>query len=116
VAGADLRAIFVASCLRGALPPVDLRAVCEDDNGKSQSESNPQTDSDQYLLRSCHLVEKKDAARTTHRCSAKAPKFVSKVCLQILLATKITVAQFSVAQVATFECVVLYLMSNRWCL
>ena len=28
VAGADLRAAFVASCLRGALPPVDLRAVC----------------------------------------------------------------------------------------
>ena len=24
----DLRAAFVASCLRGALPPVDLRAVC----------------------------------------------------------------------------------------
>lgn len=28
VAGALLRAAFVASCLRGALPPVDLRAVC----------------------------------------------------------------------------------------
>lgn len=28
VEGADLRAAFVASCLRGALPPVDLRAVC----------------------------------------------------------------------------------------
>ena len=28
VDGADLRAAFVASCLRGALPPVDLRAVC----------------------------------------------------------------------------------------
>ena len=28
VAGADLRAAFVASCLRGAFPPVDLRAVC----------------------------------------------------------------------------------------
>jgi len=28
VVGADLRAAFVASCLRGALPPVDLRAVC----------------------------------------------------------------------------------------
>ena len=28
VAGADLRAALVASCLRGALPPVDLRAVC----------------------------------------------------------------------------------------
>lgn len=27
-AGADLRAAFVANCLRGALPPVDLRAVC----------------------------------------------------------------------------------------
>lgn len=26
--GADLRAAFVASCLRGAFPPVDLRAVC----------------------------------------------------------------------------------------
>ena len=26
--GADLRALLVASCLRGALPPVDLRAVC----------------------------------------------------------------------------------------
>ena len=26
--GADLRAAFVANCLRGALPPVDLRAVC----------------------------------------------------------------------------------------
>jgi hypothetical protein len=26
--GADLRAAFEASCLRGALPPVDLRAVC----------------------------------------------------------------------------------------
>ena len=26
--GADLRAAFVASCLRGILPPVDLRAVC----------------------------------------------------------------------------------------
>lgn len=25
--GADLRAALVASCLRGALPPVDLRAV-----------------------------------------------------------------------------------------
>ena len=24
----DLRAALVASCLRGALPPVDLRAVC----------------------------------------------------------------------------------------
>jgi hypothetical protein len=23
-----LRAAFVANCLRGALPPVDLRAVC----------------------------------------------------------------------------------------
>ena len=28
VAGADFRAALVASCLRGALPPVDLRAVC----------------------------------------------------------------------------------------
>ncbi len=28
MAGADLRAAFVASCFRGALPPVDLRAVC----------------------------------------------------------------------------------------
>ncbi len=28
VAGALLRAAFVANCLRGALPPVDLRAVC----------------------------------------------------------------------------------------
>ena len=28
VAGALLRAALVASCLRGALPPVDLRAVC----------------------------------------------------------------------------------------
>ena len=28
MAGADLRAPLVASCLRGALPPVDLRAVC----------------------------------------------------------------------------------------
>ena len=27
-AGADLRAALVANCLRGALPPVDLRAVC----------------------------------------------------------------------------------------
>ncbi len=27
VAGADLRAALVASCLRGAFPPVDLRAV-----------------------------------------------------------------------------------------
>lgn len=26
--GADLRAALEASCLRGALPPVDLRAVC----------------------------------------------------------------------------------------
>lgn len=26
--GADLRAAFVASCLRGAFPPVDFRAVC----------------------------------------------------------------------------------------
>ena len=26
--GGDLRAALVASCLRGALPPVDLRAVC----------------------------------------------------------------------------------------
>jgi hypothetical protein len=26
--GADLRAALVASCFRGALPPVDLRAVC----------------------------------------------------------------------------------------
>ena len=28
VAGALFLAAFVASCLRGALPPVDLRAVC----------------------------------------------------------------------------------------
>jgi histone H3 len=28
VAGADFRAAFVASCLRGALPPVDFLAVC----------------------------------------------------------------------------------------
>ena len=28
VAGADFLAAFVASCLRGAFPPVDLRAVC----------------------------------------------------------------------------------------
>merc|ERR1712055_633807 len=28
VAGADFRAALVASCLRGAFPPVDLRAVC----------------------------------------------------------------------------------------
>ena len=28
VVGADLCAALVASCLRGALPPVDLRAVC----------------------------------------------------------------------------------------
>ena len=28
VAGADFRADFVANCLRGAFPPVDLRAVC----------------------------------------------------------------------------------------
>lgn len=28
VEGVDLRAAFEASCLRGALPPVDLRAVC----------------------------------------------------------------------------------------
>jgi hypothetical protein len=27
-AGADLRAALEASCLRGAFPPVDLRAVC----------------------------------------------------------------------------------------
>jgi hypothetical protein len=27
VAGADLRAAFVANCFRGAFPPVDLRAV-----------------------------------------------------------------------------------------
>eukprot|EP00966_Prymnesium_polylepis_P337149 7391913-Prymnesium_polylepis.3 len=26
--GADMRAAFVASCLRGAFPPVDRRAVC----------------------------------------------------------------------------------------
>ena len=26
--GADFRAAFVANCLRGALPPVDFRAVC----------------------------------------------------------------------------------------
>lgn len=26
--GADFLAALVASCLRGALPPVDLRAVC----------------------------------------------------------------------------------------
>ena len=26
--GADFRAALDASCLRGALPPVDLRAVC----------------------------------------------------------------------------------------
>ena len=28
MAGALLRAALVASCLRGALPPVDLRPVC----------------------------------------------------------------------------------------
>jgi hypothetical protein len=28
VEGADLRAALAANCLRGALPPVDLRAVC----------------------------------------------------------------------------------------
>ena len=28
VAGADFLAAFVASCFLGALPPVDLRAVC----------------------------------------------------------------------------------------
>jgi len=28
VCGPDLRAALVASCFRGALPPVDLRAVC----------------------------------------------------------------------------------------
>merc|ERR1719493_533060 len=28
VAGADFRAAFVANCFLGALPPVDLRAVC----------------------------------------------------------------------------------------
>jgi hypothetical protein len=28
VAGADLRAAFVASCLRGAFAPVDFLAVC----------------------------------------------------------------------------------------
>ena len=28
VAGADLRAAFVASCFLGALPPVDFLAVC----------------------------------------------------------------------------------------
>jgi hypothetical protein len=28
--GADLRAALLASCLRGAFPPVDLRAVCCD--------------------------------------------------------------------------------------
>ena len=28
VAGADFRAALVANCFRGALPPVDLRAVC----------------------------------------------------------------------------------------
>lgn len=28
VVGADLRAALVASCFLGALPPVDLRAVC----------------------------------------------------------------------------------------
>ena len=27
-AGADMRAALVASCLRGACPPVDFRAVC----------------------------------------------------------------------------------------
>ena len=26
--GADFRAALVANCLRGALPPVDFRAVC----------------------------------------------------------------------------------------
>jgi histone H3 len=28
VEGADFRAALVASCFRGAFPPVDLRAVC----------------------------------------------------------------------------------------
>ena len=28
MAGADFLAALVASCLRGAFPPVDLRAVC----------------------------------------------------------------------------------------
>lgn len=28
VAGADFLAALVANCFRGALPPVDLRAVC----------------------------------------------------------------------------------------
>ena len=30
MAGVDFRAALVASCLRGAFPPVDLRAVCLD--------------------------------------------------------------------------------------
>ena len=28
ILGADIRAALVASCFRGTLPPVDLRAVC----------------------------------------------------------------------------------------
>lgn len=37
-AGADLRAALVASCLRGAFPPVDLRAVCVCEKREAKSQ------------------------------------------------------------------------------
>jgi len=66
VAGADLRAALVASCFRGALPPVDLRAVCfvraivmtaRHKLTKSSSGSDNTTCRHQLLMQAGHLQE-----------------------------------------------------------
>merc|ERR1712020_793873 len=43
VVGADFRAALVANCLRGAFPPVDLRAVCLVRATKAARKSAPAT-------------------------------------------------------------------------
>jgi len=58
VTGADLRAALEASCLRGALPPVDLRAVCYlvsiTKNYQNRADSDPKDDT---LVRAIRTIK-----------------------------------------------------------
>jgi len=64
ITGADLRAALEASCLRGAFPPVDLRAVCYDTasvqsylGGKDRNKGNK--GSEEVYLGTSHLKSEK---------------------------------------------------------
>ena len=82
MAGADLRAALLANCLRGALPPVDLRAVC------LVRACNIKTYIKQLLLSYKKQLKQKKQEKNTHhvclRCfsicgvAEKSPKNLSK--------------------------------------